>query len=467
MANILIIDDEKSVCTLISQVINSMGHEVEHALTLEKGLRLAEDNHVDVVFLDVNLPDGNGLDQLSTFQSLPSAPEVIVITGYANPDGAELAVRCNAWDYIEKPASTDAIRLILNRALSYRQERQRSQPKLSFKRDGIIGNGSKIRACLDLAVRGANNDSNILIGGETGTGKELFARAIHANSQRMSNNFVVVDCGSLPESIVESLLFGHAKGAFTGAYRSKEGFIKHADGGTLFLDEVGELSLPVQKTFLRVLQEHRFNPVGQTQEIESDFRLIAASNRNLDKMAKAGDFREDLLFRLRSIIIDLPPLRERLEDIKELTLHYIRTLCESHSIGIKGFSPDFFDVLESYDWPGNVRELFSALESTFAQAFYENTLFPKHLPTHVRIQVARSTFNGIDSNEKRPQPCAMTANSLPKWQDFRKAHIATGEIQYLRNLISQSNGNVMEAARIAGLSRPHLYGLLRKYKIAN
>jgi two-component system NtrC family response regulator len=467
MASILIIDDEKSVCTLMSQVINSMGHEVAHALTLENGLRLAENNYVDVVFLDVNLPDGNGLDQLSTFQSLPSTPEVIVITGYANPDSAELAVKCNAWDYIEKPASTDAIRLILNRALSYRQERQASQPKLSFKRDSIIGNGFKIRACLDLAVRGANNDANILIGGETGTGKELFARAIHTNSPRAHKNFAVVDCGSLPESIVESLLFGHVKGAFTGAYRSKEGFIKHADEGTLFLDEVGELSLAVQKTFLRVLQEHRFNPIGQTQEIESDFRLIAASNRNLDKMTKAGNFREDLLFRLRSIVIELPPLRERIEDIKELTLHYIRTLCESHRIGIKGFSPDFFDVLESYGWPGNVRELFSALESTFAQAFYENTLFPKHLPTHVRIQVARSTFDAPDSGEKIPQSCAMTATALSKWQDFRKAYIAAGEIQYLRDLISQSNGNVMEAAQIAGLSRPHLYGLLRKYNLSN
>jgi two-component system NtrC family response regulator len=467
MANVLIIDDEKLICTLMSQVIESMGHDVAYALTLEKGLRLAETNNVDVVFLDVKLPDGNGLDQLSTFQSLPSAPEVIVITGYANPDSAELAVKCNAWDYIEKPASTDAIRLILNRALRYREERQASQPKLSLKRDSIIGNSPKIRACLDLAVRGANNDANILIGGETGTGKELFARAIHANSPRANKNFVVVDCGSLPESIVESLLFGHTKGAFTGAYRSKEGFIKHADGGILFLDEVGELSLPVQKTFLRVLQEHRFNPIGQTQEIESDFRLIAASNRDLDEMTNAGDFREDLLFRLRSIIIDLPPLRERIEDIKELTLHYIRILCESHNIGIKGFSSDFFDVLESYNWPGNVRELFSALESTFAQAFYENTLFPKHLPTHVRIQVARSSFDAPDPGDKIPHSCAMTATALPKWQDFRKAHIVAAEIQYLKDLMSRSDGNVMEAAQISGLSRPHLYGLLRKYKLSN
>jgi two-component system NtrC family response regulator len=467
MASILIIDDEKSICTLMSQVINSMGHEVAHALSLEKGLRLAENNQVDVVFLDVNLPDGNGLDHLSTLQSLPSAPEVIVITGYANPDSAELAVKCNAWDYIEKPASTDAIRLILNRVLSYRRERQASQPKLVLKRENIIGNSSKIRACLDLAVLGANNDANILISGETGTGKELFARAIHANSPRASNNFVAVDCGSLPESIVESLLFGHTKGAFTGAYRSEEGFIKSADGGTLFLDEVGELILPVQKTLLRVLQEHRFNPIGQTREIESDFRLIAASNRNLNELTKAGDFREDLLFRLRSIIIELPPLRERIEDIKELTLHYIRTLCESHGIGIKGFSPDFFDVLESYGWPGNVRELFSALESTFAEAFYENTLFPKHLPTHVRIQVARSTFDAPDPVKVNQSASAVPPETLPKWQDFRKTHIAAGEIQYLKDLITRSGGNVMKAAQIAGLSRPHLYGLLRKYKLSN
>ncbi len=467
MANVLIIDDEKLICTLISQVIKGMGHDVVYALTLEKGLKLAQANTVDVIFLDVKLPDGNGLDQLTTFQSLPSAPEVIIITGYASPDGAELAVKCNAWDYIKKPASNDEVRLILTRALRYREERQASQPKLSLNRDGIIGDSPKIRECLELVVRGANNNANILITGETGTGKELFARAIHANSQRADKNFVVIDCGSLPESIVESLLFGHTKGAFTGAYKSEEGFIKHADGGTLFLDEIGELSLPMQKTFLRVLQERRFHPLGQTQEIESDFRLIVASNRNLNEMVMAGQFREDLLFRLRSITISLPALRERPEDIKKLANYYVKTLCETHHIEIKGFSPDFFDVLESYSWPGNVRELFSALESTFAQAFYENTLFPKHLPTHVRIKVARSTFDTSDPAHEVQHRCPVTATALPKWQDFRKTHIAVGEIQYLKDLISLSDGNVMKAAQISGLSRPHLYGLLRKYKLSN
>jgi two-component system NtrC family response regulator len=465
MANILIIDDEKPICTLMSRVIEEMGHHVAYALTIEKGLKLGKAENYDVVFLDVQLPDGNGLNKIPIFQALPTSPEVIILTGYASPDGAELAIECNAWDYIKKPASVDGIRLTLQRALRYREERQSSKPELSLKRHGIIGNSSSIRACLDQAARGAANDVNILITGETGTGKELFARAIHANSSRAGNNFVVVDCGALPESIIESLLFGHTKGAFTGAHKAEEGFIKHADGGTLVLDEVGELTLPMQKTFLRVLQERRFHPIGQAQEIESDFRLVAASNRNLDEMVTSEQFRKDLLFRLRSITINLPPLRERRKDIKELSIRYIRALCESHNIGIKAFSPDFFEVLNAYSWPGNVRELYSALESTFTQGFHEQTLFSKHLPNNLRIQVARRGLDDSSGGEQHSDSSSK-ATPIPKWQEFRKNHIAKGEMRYLHDLIGFSGGSIKKAAAISGLSRPHLYGLLRKYNLS-
>jgi two-component system NtrC family response regulator len=304
-----------------------------------------------------------------------------------------------------------------------------------------------------------------LITGQTGTGKELFARAIHANSLRADHHFVVVDCGALPETIIESLLFGHTKGAFTGAYRAEEGFIKHADGGTLFLDEVGELTLPMQKTFLRVLQERRFHPIGQTKEIESDFRLVAASNRNLDEMVESGQFRKDLLFRLRSITIHLPALHERAGDIKNLSIHYIRRLCESHQIETKSISPDFFDVLKAYSWPGNVRELYSALDWTFTQAFYEETLFPKHLPTHLRIQAARCGLDDTSNQKQNRTDNCRIPPKIPKWQEFRKNHIARGEMQYLNDLIGLSGGNISKAAELSGISRPHLYGLIRKYNL--
>jgi len=276
---------------------------------------------------------------------------------------------------------------------------------------------------------------------------------------------VVVDCGSLPETLVESLLFGHTKGAFTGATRAEDGLIRHAHQGTLFLDEVGELSLSIQKSFLRVLQERTFRPVGGTKEIESDFRLVAATNRNLDEIVASGQFRSDLQFRLSSITIGLPPLRDRTEDIKELTMHYISMLCGSYKIAMKGFSSEFFDVLSSYHWPGNVRELFSALEWAVAQAPHEATLFSKHLPSNIRIQAMRAAFD-----EEPHSPSDGGGNDefpkiLPKWQTYRKTLIAEGEERYLQNLIARTSGKIKDAVKISGLSQPRLYELLRKYQV--
>jgi two-component system, NtrC family, response regulator len=314
MARILIVDDDEMTCETLLSLIRSQGHQVDGASRLKQGYRQLMKNSYDLVFLDVNLPDGNGIEAVTAFRNTPSFPEVVIITGEGDPDGAELALKSGSWDYVCKPFSLEEIRLPLVRALQYRKEKSSGKAPLALRRTGIIGSSPETNTCLDLVAKAAHTNNNVLITGETGTGKELFARAIHENSSRSNRPFVVIDCAALPESLVESTLFGHEKGAFTGADRSREGLIKEADGGTLLLDEIGELPLAQQGAFLRVLQERRFRPVGSRADVFSDFRLIAATNRSIGRMVQAGTFREDLLFRLRSTSIDLPPLRNRLRE---------------------------------------------------------------------------------------------------------------------------------------------------------
>jgi two-component system NtrC family response regulator len=465
MAKILVIDDEKAIGALISRVIEQMGHSAAYADTLKSGMQAVNEDDFDIVFLDVQLPDGNGLHQLPVLREMPSGPEVVVITGFANSTGAEEALSSDAWDYIQKPLSAAEITRCVQRALQYREERRICQPRQALKNTGIIGSNQKIKTCLETLARAAHSCSNIIITGETGTGKELFARAVHDNSPRAEKSFVVVDCGALPDSLVENLILGHAKGAFTGADKAEEGFIKRADGGTLFLDEVGELSLDMQKVFLRVLQERCFCPIGDTRETKSDFRLVAASNRNLAEMVKKGQFRDDLLFRLGSISIDIPPLRKRVDDIKALAEHHLTGLCDLYNVEPKEVSPEFFQILQAYCWPGNVRELFSVLDAALANALHETTIFARHLPQNLRIEVARSRFERQLPDQKSPTKLFDFTTALPNWQKFRRAHVANGEREYLKALITLCQGNVMKAAQYSGLSRPHLYGLLRKYEI--
>jgi two-component system NtrC family response regulator len=402
MGKVLVIDDNQFYAEALCDMIGSLGHEVICANTAEDGLRAAQSHRFDVVFLDVQLPDGDGLILLPRIHATPSAPEVIIVTGFGSPDAAELAIKNGAWDFIEKPLKKKLLELLLMRALQYREaKKQKSTPSI-LKREGIVGSSPIMGKCLELIAQAAASDVNVLITGETGTGKEVFAQAIHNNSSRSIMPFVTVDCASLPPTLIESLLFGHEKGAFTGADRIQEGLIKQADSGTLFLDEVGDLPLSAQKAFLRVLQEHRFRPLGAKQEVNSAFRLIAATNRNLDKMIQEGKVREDLLFRLRTLAIELPPLRERSGDIKELIAYYVNKICSRQSTEVKGFSPEFIETLCVYDWPGNIRELVNALESALVAAHNETMLYPKHLPTHIRVRLIRGAVSKKDDIVKPP-----------------------------------------------------------------
>jgi two-component system NtrC family response regulator len=466
MAAILIIDDDDLMCQTLTHVARRQGHEVAAVHTIGAGVEQAARQPFDLVFLDVRMPDGNGLEALPRIKGAPSSPEIVIMTGFGDPQGAELAIRSGAWDYIEKGSSTKEITLSLERALEYRKQRLgegEGRSVVVLKRESIVGSSPKLKACLDQVAQAAAGDASVLISGETGTGKELFARAVHQNSRRAGGSFVVVDCAALPETLIESLLFGHEKGAFTGADQAREGLVRQAHGGTLFLDEVGELPLPMQRAFLRVLQERRFRPVGSQRETESDFRLVAATNRDLDAMVRDGRFREDLLFRLRSFVIELPPLRERPEDIRDLARAFLDGLCERYGVAAKGFSPEFLRALGVYPWPGNVREFINALERTVAAAQSEPVLYPQHLPTHIRVQVAQAQVNHELS---APDPADGAAPMLPTLHEYRETIYAQAEKQYLSDLLSLAGNNVSEACRIAGLSTSRLYALLKTHELS-
>ena len=465
MPNVLIIDDDPWINDLLTRVVKNMGHDATCAVTLQEGLKEALSGAHDVVFLDIRLPDGDGLEALPKIQEAASAPEVIIITGYADPDGAELAIKSGAWDYIMKPFSMERMTLTLIRALEYRKKKAKQIP-VTLKRDGIVGNSPKLNAVRQRVALAGASMANVLIVGETGTGKELFARAIHQNSPRALKRFVVVDCTAIPESLVESILFGHKRGVFTGADKTKDGLIKQADGGTLFLDEVGELPLSTQKSFLRVIQEHRLRPVGGKDEIGVDFRLISATNRDLDEMVRHGRFRGDLLFRLHALNIELPPLRERTGDIKDLAMYYTNKLCQIYSVERKEFSPEFFEHLSVYECPGNVRELFNTLEEVLSIAQNEPTLFPHHLPSHIRAKIARTSVNAAVGHKDDSTPLRLLEDidreTFPKINDFRNDM----ERQYLEKLMSVASDSKKEACLLSGLSRTRLFELLKKHGIS-
>lgn len=462
MAKILIIDDDKLICEILASFIRSQGHTPSYTLTLKDGLEIISSEQVDLVFLDVRLPDGNGLAAVRQIHEAPSSPVIIIITGEGSRNGAKMAIESGCWDYIEKPLSIETIKLPFLRALQYHKEKVISQTPVALKREMIIGNSQPIKECLNLVAKAGGTDTNVLVYGQTGTGKELFAKAIHENSRRANEALVVVDCAALPENLVESTLFGHIRGAFTGADRDRVGLINEANGGTLFLDEVGDLPLRIQPAFLRVLQERLFRPVGEKREIRSDFRLIAATNRDIDQMAQTGKFRSDLLFRLKSLVINLPPLKARGNDILELTLYFLRKFCERYKIGIKGLSPDFCEILFAYDWPGNVRELSQTIESALLMAKDEQTMYPLHLPNELRLKVKITSLHPRFPEKPESGKQTLSPAAFPNLKDI----IETTERKYFVDLIEATGGNLKMICQISGLSRANVYARLKKYHIA-
>lgn len=470
-SRILIIDDDQGMSYMLARMVQEVGHGAATASTLGDGQPLALTGEYDVVFLDMRLPDGNGLEIIPKIQSMPYPPEIIIITAHGDKKVAKTALKGGVWDYIEKPASIDAMKLSLTRALQYRGQKETLNTPISVKRAGIIGSSSKLLMCITLMAHAAQSEANVLISGETGTGKEMFARAIHLNSARASKPFVVVDCASLPLNIAESILFGHVKGAFTGADKSKIGLIEQAHGGTLFLDEIGELPLYLQKTFLRVLQERRFRPVGGGEEIGSNFRLVSATNRNMGEEVDKELFRQDLLYRLRTFVIELPPLREREKDIHEIAENYVIKLCERSGLEHKIISDEFHEVLARYNWPGNVRELLSTLERSVALEPQYPTLVPKHLPDYIRANIiAGENREPANNPYHRAGPTESifleTSNPLPTMKDFRQKTMESAEKLYLRHLLEQCECDIAQACEVSGLKRSRLYQLLKDHGFA-
>ncbi len=457
MDRILVVDDDKLLCKMLVKHLSRAGFSVEATHLLSDGIQLANDAAWDIILLDVQMPDGNGLDLLPSFLQSSSQPEVIIITGQGAADGAEQAVLSGAWSYIEKPHVLRELKLHLPRALQYREEKRsnRTTP-VALKRGDIIGHAPVLDSCFDDLAKAATSNVNVLLTGETGTGKEVFARAIHENSPDHSSNFVVVDCASLPENLLESALFGHVKGAFTGADRSATGLIKRADQGTLFLDEVGELPLHMQKAFLRVLQEHSFRPVGANKEETSHFRLLAATNRDLEAMVEDGSFRKDLYYRLKGLSLHLPPLRERQEDLEELVQFYLRRLCTRYGVESKMVSPDFYASLAEHGWPGNIRELFQIIEHVFAGCIEASTIFSIHLPPAFRVQVARAAVQAVPNNSSAS---TVSGQELQPWDAYREEM----EKEYINRLMAHCQGDTKAACTFSGISKSKMYRLLKQY----
>ena len=475
MPEILIIDDDIEACETMASLVTRLSYHADMAHTMQEGLRLLRQTSYDVVFLDVYLPDGNGLDFLPLLLAASDPPEVIILTGKGNPDGAELAIEGGVWDYLLKPTSIKDITLTLDRALKYRQEKKGNLPSELLPQSGVVGNFPEMKAIMQLTAKAARSDANVLITGETGTGKELFASIIHKNSSRAAGNFVVVDCASLTESLVESTLFGHLKGSFTDAQFDRQGLIQAADGGTLFLDEVSEMPLATQKIFLRVFQERQFRPVGAVKEQKSNFRLIAATNRDLDELVAGGYFRNDLQFRINTMRIHLPPLRRRSGDIRELATARVASLCRTLGVKDKNFGDDFIPTLQGYNWPGNIRELFNILERAVIDAGTEKTLYAMHLPRTLRIQVAKAQLaqhageNIAATRDEHPLRQTIDQKIFTDIFDGTplplKEFKNTAEKTYLRELIRQYDGNLQQILQISGLSRSHFYALLHKHTL--
>jgi two-component system NtrC family response regulator len=392
-ASILLVDDNESQRQVIAFWLGEEHYEISAASAVDTALELLSQREFDLVVTDVKMPGASGMELLSWLREHSPSVPVIVMTAYGTVSDAVSAIKLGAFDYLLKPISEDALKVIVRKAIQYGRLVQENRALRAYAErtsqfENIIGHAKKMTELFDLATQVAPRDSTVLLLGESGTGKELLAKAIHLNSARSTGPFVVVNCGAIPETLIESELFGHKKGSFTGAVADRIGKFEAANHGTVFLDEIGELSPALQVRLLRVIQEREIQKIGWTEPLKIDVRVIAATNRNLKTMLEDGSFREDLYYRLSVVTLQIPPLRERREDIALLAEHFVRTFCRRYKLPQRRLSPAAIEVLTQYNWPGNVRELENAIESAIVLSKSEE-ITPLQFPEHIRQERLR------------------------------------------------------------------------------
>jgi two-component system nitrogen regulation response regulator NtrX len=445
-AKILIVDDESGIRESLGALLRDEGYEIETLPSGEECLARVERDKFDLVLLDVWLPKMDGLETLERLQSQDDAPIVVMISGHANVEAAVRATKLGAFDFIEKPLSLEKVVLVARNALDYvrlEDENRRLRAELE-ERHQILGGSVPMKALRQQIALTAPTTGRVLIYGESGTGKELVARALHEHSARSGMPFVEVNCAAIPEELIESEMFGHRKGSFTGASEDKVGKFQKADGGTLFLDEIGDMSLKTKSKVLRVLEEQRVEPLGSNQPVTVDVRVLAATNKKLEEEIGRNLFREDLFYRLNVIPFYVPALRERTEDIPVLAAHFLKEFCEAYGKKPKEFTPTASEVLLAYPWPGNVRELRNLVERLVIMC-PSPRIEPHHLPPEL--------FRGASKSPQKPY------ESL---QEARSAY----EREFVLRKLEENRWNMTKAAAALGLERSHLYRKMRSLGIA-
>ena len=452
---VLIVEDDINTLNGLAEILEEEKYQITKAKNARQALSEIKKGFYNVVLMDFLLPDKNGLEVSKQILEDQPDSKIIMMTAFGTVKNAVDAMKMGIYDYLTKPINLDELLIIIRRAI---QEQRlitenidlKSKIAKTYRFENIVGVSGKMQEVFQKVVKVAASDATILIRGESGTGKELIARAIHFQSKRRDHPLVEVNCASIPENLLESELFGHEKGAFTGAYKLKKGKLEIADGGTLFLDEIGELPLPLQVKILRVLQEKRFTRVGGVTNIDVEVRVIAATNADLEKRMEEGLFREDLYFRLNVIPIIIPPLRDRVEDIGPLTDHFINKYAAKNERGVKGITDEALKIMMSYEWPGNVRELENAIENAVVMCEGEY-ITPDDLPAYLK---------GTGAVESPLLKIVLEQNDL----SYREK-LEACEREIIRQALAETNNNKTQAAKRLGFTLRTLRNKVRKYNL--
>lgn len=452
-ASILIVDDEEAIRTSLRSILEDEGYQVAVASSGHDALKVCGTDPPDLMILDIWMPEMDGLETLRRVKEFVPATQVMMMSGHGSIETAVKAIKLGAYDYIEKPLSLENVTLRVKHALAqYRleQENRALRTKVQQKFE-LVGQSPSMQRMRQLIETAGPTNSRVLIGGENGTGKELVARAIHMHSSRAAHPFVAVNCAAIPETLIESELFGHEKGSFTGATAMKRGQFEQADGGTLFLDEIGDMSLNTQAKVLRALQEQQFTRVGGTKLMKVDVRVLAASNKDLEKEISRGQFREDLFYRLNVVPIVVPPLRERREDIPALVAHFMKQHVQEQGLRMKEVSPEAMTVLQQYEWPGNIRELRNLIERLMI-------MVPGPLIDEAQAAMALQGRTAGPANVGTQPTTPNVAKSYDSLRDARNAF----EKEYISRKLRDHHWNISRTAEDLKIERSHLH---RKIKL--